>query len=86
MTPSPLRGGHGGARPPVEPDLAFVGVEVGYHAKKKAFAGSRRAGDGSTRAAADVQLERAGELAPQLFHAQRRLQRLSLFSARLRTR
>src|SRR6266436_3809499 len=74
---SPFRRRDGGALCPIQPDLAFVGIEVGDHAKKQAFARSRRAGDGGARAGAEVEVERAGELAAQLFHHECGLHRIS---------
>src|SRR5258706_5924988 len=75
---SPFRRGDGSALCPVQPDLALVAIEVGDHAKNQAFARSRRAGDGGARAGAEIEVERAGNLAAKLFHHQCRLHRISL--------
>jgi hypothetical protein len=74
---SPLRGGHRAALSLIQPDLAFARVEVGNHAKKKTLAGSRRTGDGGARAGAEVQFERAGERAAEIFDKECRCHRIA---------
>src|SRR3979411_3118647 len=51
---SPFRGGDRGGIPPIHSHLAFVWVEVGNHAKKETFTGSRRTGDGGAHPSAEV--------------------------------
>src|SRR6202165_655036 len=82
---SPFRSGKRGALCPMQPNLALVGIEVGNHAKKETFTGSRRTGDGGARARAEVQFERAGEVAAQPFHKQCRFHRFPCLQGRGRT-